>query len=266
MGRSRSQAGETSVASLLKMKSLGTVGFLAVLAFYVAWPLYAGYGIRSSLDGHNVEALNARIDFASVRTTLRPAVAAKVDKVVTDALRKAGTGGGALADQLKARVMPRIVDGVLAGLVTPEMLIRIHASGKSFKEALDSLVLERAGQADGFGGFLVVPQDGQPGGAKSKLEEIAGSYGVDLTKVLGGAGVKEGAEQAAEPSTTLPALGESRARPKYGLGNIKHFSLTGPLGLSIGVARDPGARKPELTADLTFVDGTWKLTGLAPEL
>ena len=134
-----SRSGRTSVASLLKTKSLGTVGFLAVLAFYVAWPLYAGYEIKTSLDTHNVEALNARIDFPSVRVSLKPAVAAKVDKVVTDALRRAGTMGGALADKLKGQVTPRIVDGVLNALVTPEMLIRIHTSGKSLKEVLDGL-------------------------------------------------------------------------------------------------------------------------------
>src|SRR5262245_26016658 len=131
MSGSRSSKSGRSVASLLKMRSLGTIGFLAVLGFYVAWPAFSGYEIKSSLDGHNVEALNARIDFPSVRTSLKPAVAIKVDKVLTDALRKAGTAGGALTDQLKARVMPQIVDGVLANLVKPEMMIRIYASGKS---------------------------------------------------------------------------------------------------------------------------------------
>ena len=264
MGRSR----RTSVASLLKMRSLGTVGFLAVLAFYVAWPLYAGYEIKGSLDTHNVETLNARIDFPSVRVSLKPAVAAKVDQVVTDALRRAGSMGGALGDQLKGQVMPRIVDGVLNVLVTPEMLIRIHASGKSLKEALDGLVLERASAAQGLGGFMIVPQEA-PGadGQRSKLEEIAGSLGIDTGKVLGGLGAK-GAETAAgaaaAPVDILPAKGG--AKPRYGIGNIKHFSFNGPLGLSVGLARDAKARKPDLTADMSFVDGSWKLTGLVPEM
>lgn len=263
MSRSRG----TSVASLLKTRSLGTVGFIAVLAFYVAWPLYAGYEIKTSLDGQNVEGLNARIDFPSVRTSLRPAVAAKVDAVFTDALRRTGTAGGALTDQLKARVMPRIVDGVLAVLVTPEMLIRIHASGRSLKEALDGLVLERASQAQGLDGLMIVPDDrpGGDGGTRSRLEEIAGKLGIDTSKVLGGAVAKDGAAASgAPPAELLPA--KSGEKPKYGLGNIKHFSFTGPLGLSVGISRDARARKPELTADLTFVDGSWKLTGLVPEL
>jgi hypothetical protein len=31
------------------------------------------------------------------------------------------------------------------------------------------------------------------------------------------------------------------------------------------VSRDAAWRKPEVTADLSFVDGSWKLTGLTPE-
>ena len=257
MSRSRGMP----VSRILKVRSLGTLGFAAALAFYVAWPLYAGYEIKSSLDTQNVEGLNAKIDFPSVRVSLRPAVAEKVDKIVTDALRRAGTAGGALTDQLKGQVMPRIVDGVLATLVTPEMLIRIHASGKSFKEALDGMVLERASQQQGLGGFMIVPQD-QQGGTKSKLEEMAGKLGIDTSKVFGGAVGKEVA--MSEPAEPLPA--KSREKPKYGIGNIKNFSFNGPLGLSVGVSRDAAARKPELTADLSFVDGSWKLTGLVPEL
>lgn len=259
MARSRSG---TSVASLLKMRSLGSIGFAAVLAFYVAWPLYAGYDIKSSLDGHNVEALNARVDFASVRTSLKPSVTAKVDKVVSDALRKTGTVGGAIADRFKAQVMPRIVDGVLATLVTPEMMIRIHASGRSLKEALDGLVLERASQTQGIGGGLMIVSGDETEGGRSRIEEIAGALGIDSKKALGGAGAQDAASGAAG-SAALPA--KSGPLPKYGLGNIKHFSLNGPLGLSIGVSRDAAGRKPELTADLSFVDGSWKLTGLTPE-
>ncbi|WP_439543315.1 DUF2939 domain-containing protein [Hyphomicrobium sp.] len=258
----RSPSG-TSVASLLKMRSLGTIGFAAVLLFYVAWPLYAGYDLKSSLDGRNVEALNTRVDFASVRTSLRPSVAAKVDKVVSDALRKTGMAGGAIADRFKAQVMPRIVDGVLATLVTPEMLIRIHASGRSLKEALDGLVVERASQTQGIGGGLMIVSGDETQGGRSRIEEIAGALGIDSKKALGGAGAQDAANGAAgSGSAALPAKGGPL--PKYGLGNIKHFSLNGPLGLSVGVSRDASGRKPELTADLSFVNGSWKLTGLTP--
>ncbi|WP_295559562.1 DUF2939 domain-containing protein [uncultured Hyphomicrobium sp.] len=259
-----SRSGRQSVASFLKVRSLGTFGFLVALAFYVAWPLYAGYEIKSSLDTHNVEVLNTRVDFPSVRLSLKPAVSAQVDKVISDALRRAGTLGGAFGDQLKGQVMPRIVDAVLNAFVTPEMLIRIHASGKSFKEALDGIVLERTSKAQGLGGLMIVPTD-QSEGARSQIEDIAGKLGIDTSKVFGGAVRKDTDAAAHEPvAEVLPAKGSEK--PKYGIGNIKHFSFNGPLGLSVGVARDAAAKKPELTADLSFVDGSWKLTGLVPEM
>lgn len=246
------------------MRSLGTIGVLAVLAFYVAWPLYAGYEIKSSLDTHNVEGLNARVDFPSVRVSLRPAVTAQVEKVMSDALRKTGTMGEALGEQLKGQVMPRIVDSVLNAFVTPEMLIRVHASGKSFKEALDGIVLERASQ-QGIGGMMIVPSDSSEG-SRSKIDGIAGKLGIDTSKVFGGAVRKETGTAVVEPvPEVLPAKGGGE-KPTYGLANIKHFSFNGPLGLSVGVARNASAKTPELTADLTFIDGAWKLTGLVPEM
>lgn len=256
---SRSRTGP-SVMSLLEMRSLGTLGFLGVLAFYVAWPLYAGYDLKTSLEGRNVERLNARVDFESVRVSLKPAVTAKVDKVLTQAFKRLGTAGGALADKLKVQMMPRVVDGVLATLVTPEMLIRIHASGRTFKDALDGLVLERASQPPGVmgKGLTIVSRDNS-GESRKSLEEIARALGMDPDKALGAAdaGVAGDAESA-------PLAAKGGPRPKYGLNNVKHFSLNGPLGLSVGVARDATARQPDLTADFAFVDGSWKLTGLVP--
>lgn len=255
MARSRSTADGTPIGSLLRMRSLGTLGFLAVLAFYVAWPLYAGYEIRSALDDRSPEGLTARIDFASVRVSLKPAVAAKVDQVLTDALRRGGAVGSAVSDSLKARVMPRVVEAVLNGLVTPEMLIRIHLSGKSLKEALDGVVLEQAAATQGTGGIMIL-SGGESEATRSRIAEIAGALGIDAGKALEGAGGGKDAAPAVE-SAAAP-------RPKYGLGNIKHFSLTGPLGLSVGVARNAAAQKPELTAEMRFTGGTWKLVALVP--
>jgi hypothetical protein len=253
-----------SFRSLPGIKSLGSVGLLAALAFYVGWPLYSGYEIKTALDRSDAPGLTTRIDFDRVRVSLRPAVAAKVDKAVSDMLAKAGTAGGALGDKLKAQIMPRIVDGVLATLVTPEMLIRIHASGSTLKEALDGLVADRASKSEGLGGFLIT----SPGesGSGNKLDEIAGKFGIDTKKVFGGVASDSAPPPAPAPEDVLAAKGGGKPKPQYGIGNIKQFSLSGPLGLTVAVARDPAARKPDLTAEMTFIDGGWKLTGLVPTL
>lgn len=262
MSRSRAQGKGTPLAKLLKMRAFGALGVIVVAAFYVAWPLYAGYEIKSSLDAGDAARLSSRIDFASVRVSLRPAVAKQVEDVIEAQLRKAGAMGSLVPAQLKDTLIPQIAEGVLVAFVTPEMLIRVHASGRSLKEALESIVIERASlEEGGLGRFLVVSEGGQDpqGERRSRLEEIAGSFGVDVGKVLGGLAVGAEAAQAQGAEPAGP-------RPNYGLGNIKHVSVVGPLGLSIGVSRDPKGSRPELTAEMGFVDGSWKLTGLVPAL
>ena len=258
----------TPLKSLLKVRSFGTIGVAAIAAFYIALPLYAGYDLNSSLERGDAARLSDRVDFASVRVSLRPAVTKAVEDVVNAQLKKAGTTAVIVAEQFKDTLMPRIVDGVLASLVTPEMFIRIHASGRSLKDALEGLVIERASGSEGLGSLLIVSGDSPDGAKPSRLEEIAGSFGIDVRKVLGGAGSAAGATTAASDSgrdgTTNPLSRVDGAPPKYGFDNIKHVSLRGPFGLSIGVARNPKARKPDLTADMSFVGGSWKLTGLVP--
>jgi hypothetical protein len=78
MSRTTSRAG-SPFKSLLKFRSYGALVFALVLAFYVAWPLYAGYDIKSSLEAGNPAGLNAHVDFPSVRVSLRPSVEKKVD-------------------------------------------------------------------------------------------------------------------------------------------------------------------------------------------
>jgi hypothetical protein len=244
-------------------KSFGTIGFIAVLAFYVAWPAYSGYQIKTSLEAEDPAGLSAKIDFPSVRVSLRPVVAEKVDKLVTELARKAGPAGGALADQLKAKFEGPIVDGVLATMVTPEMMIRIAAEGRSLKDIIDGLVAERAAKESGLGDFLGTPGDGA--GGLGKLDEIAGQLGID-TKGLGGLfGKKSKAEQPAAEALPAKSSGTSQRR-RFGFGNIKQFGLSGPLGISLGVSRDASSAKAELTADMSFVDGDWKLTGLVPKI
>lgn len=252
----------TPLSKLLKVRAFGTIGVIAIAAFYVAWPLYAGYDLKSSLDDRDATRLSARVDFPSVRVSLRPAVQKQVEDIFDAQIKKAGTAGAIVSEQIKETVLPRVVDGVLATLVTPDMLIRIHASGQSLKEVLSGMVVARASGSEGLGSLLIVSANDPDGGQKSALEEIAGSLGIDVGKALGGA-TGGGAANAAPVAKTVP-LKSSGPPPKYGFDNIKHVSVIGPFGVSIGVSRNPKARKPELTAEMGFVDGSWKLTGLVP--
>jgi hypothetical protein len=245
------------------MKSLGSLAFLGLMAFYIAWPAYSGYEIKAALDARNAERLSAKVDFPSLRASLRPAVAVKVEKMLVETLRQAGPSRGPLTDELRAQLMPPIIDGVLAVLVTPETLIRIHAEGATMKDAIDMIVAERAGEGVGIAGLL--SKDAGAGASESTLSKIGKAVekiGLDPNKALGGLFSKK---EAPQPQATPPTT-DHRAGPAYGLENIKRFGLNGPLGVAVGLAQDPRAREPDLTAEMSFVGGDWKLTGLVPKI
>lgn len=249
------------------MKSLGTLLFVAALAFYVAWPVYSGYEIKTSLDARDAERLSAKIDFPSLRASLRPAVATKVEKTLTAALKKAGPGSGPLTDELRAKLMPGIIDAVLAVLVTPEMLIRVHSDGTNLKDVIDGIVAERAMMSGGLGD-LIVASPGASGseGGLGNLGKIAEKLGIDPGKALGGlAGKKQEPESAASKTEPI-STGTQQMALGYGPENVKRFGLNGPLSVVVGVAKDPKARDADLTAEMSFVNGDWKLTGLVPKI
>ncbi len=250
-------------------KLLSSLLFLAAIAFYVAWPAYSGYEIKTSLDAKDAARLSAKIDFPAVRASLRPAVAAKVEQTLTAALKKAGPGAGPMTDELRAKLMPGIIDAVLAVVVTPETLIRIHSDGTNLKDVIDGIVAERAALSGSLGD-LIVAAPGASGdeGGFGNLGKIAEKLGIDPSKALGGlTGKKEAGEAppVAPPAATMEA-GPKKMALGYGPENIKRLGLNGPLSVVVGVAKDPKAREADLTAEMSFVDGDWKLTGLAPNI
>ncbi len=242
------------------MKSLGGLALLFVLGFYVLWPAYSGYEIRSALEARDPARLSAKVDFPSLRASLRPAVAVKVEKLLAEGLKKAGPAAGTLTDEIKARLMPRIIDGILAVVVTPEALVRIYGEGADIKEAIDRIAAERVAQGDALGellaGKLSVP-DGDE--TKDALGKLAEKIGLDPSN-LGGLLSKSKSKELV--TTTAKA---AKPTPHYGVENIKQFGLNGPLGVAVGIARDPKASKADITVEMGFVDSDWKLTGLVPK-
>jgi hypothetical protein len=47
---------------------------------------------------------------------------------------------------------------------------------------------------------------------------------------------------------------------------VKGFGPLGPLGFWVGFARDKAAAAAEVIAEMRFVNGDWKLTGLKPQV
>jgi hypothetical protein len=252
------------------MKILSALLIFVAVCFYGLWPAYSGYSIKSAFDAADPAALESKVDFPSVRASLRPAVSAEVESVMADLLKKAGPSGDVLLDQARQQALPQIVDTALATLVTPATLIRIYTEGRSLKQGMEAIVRERAGSAEGIGGVrggIAGTDPAKTAETLGKLGKIAQDMGIDTNKVLSGLLGNKDAAQAPDGVPAHQPVQEAAgggAKPKYGLGNIKHLGFDGPLAIAIAVARDPAARDSDLTAQMSFVDGDWKLTGLVP--
>jgi hypothetical protein len=237
------------------------LALVLAVGFYVGWPAYSGYEIRTALEAKDATLLGRKIDFASVKESLRPAATAQAEKVLAEALQKAGPAAGSLNEQTKAQILPKLVDATLAAVVTPENLIRFYAAGAS-KEALAGIVTEQMGTVgipglDKIGGLT----GGSPGGL-GNLSELGKSIGLDTGKLGGLFGKKE----TASPPPQTTGSTQTGEQPSYGLANVKQFGPTGPLGIALGVAKDPAATEPDVTVEMSFIDNDWKLTAIRPRI
>jgi hypothetical protein len=232
------------------------IGFmvLALLGFYVAWPAYTGYRIKTALDTDNSALLASKIDFDSVRLSLKPTVSAEVEKAMTAAIEQGGGDNQQLLLQIKTQLAPKIIDTALAAMVTPETILRVHREGGDFKTTLAKIISEKVG--DGGAGA---------GGGIDILGKIAKSAGIDPNAALGsllGKKPPAHAQSPVAPSTASTTV----KRPAFSMANIKSFSFNGPLGFSVGVAKDPSTALSDVTADLAFTGGDWKVVGVRPRV
>jgi hypothetical protein len=220
---------------------------IALLGFYVAWPAWSGYVIREALRSQDAARLASKINFERVRASLLPVVTAKVDEGVGRYQSQLGGAGAILLEQFKKDALPKVVDATLRVLVTPQMIIRLASEAGPIREGIDRVVREQLGRRAA----------GSAGGSEPASPQAGGQgLGGLLGKVL-----KRGDQQpaAAEPAAPTPT------QRTYSLENIKSLSLNGPLSFRIGIAKDPAATEPDITAEMSFTGFDWKLTGLIPK-
>ena len=215
------------------MKKLLLLVLCLLLAFYVGWPMWSAYRIHAALEANDARALESKVDFPSVRASLKPVVTAEVERVMDKA---AGRGlGQILGGALKQQVGPQLVETILNGFVTPKQIAELYARRGDIREILAERIGKRR---DGGGG----------GGGRDQPEPE--------TKPDSGRG-------DASPNTATAGGGRA-PRQKFGFRNVKRLAFTGPLAFEIGVARDTAAASPDLTAQLGFTGFDWKLVGLTP--
>jgi Protein of unknown function (DUF2939) len=242
---------------------IGLAVLLLVAGFYVAWPAYTGYRIKTALETSDPGLLAAKIDFDQVRTSLRPAVTAEVTKAAAAGVQAGGAANAELLQQMTAKLLPTVVDKVLAETVTPETLLRVYKDGGDLKATLTKIMSEKTGGGLGSPSGAAAPG---AGGLGDLVGAAARSAGIDPGKALGGLfGKKDSAP--AEPAATQPAPATPAAPSGKGvsLANIKSFGFSGPLSFYVGVAKDPASAVPDVTADMAFTGGDWKIVAVRPK-
>lgn len=247
------------------------------LGFYVAWPAWSGYQIKTALDAGDADTLREKIDFVSVRESLRPAATHHAGQMLNDALRQNGSPvATVLDDDARATLLPKVVDSTLNQVVTPQNLIRIARHGGTVKDAVAKIVKEQ--MRGSLGGLSALSNLGkvrigdEDGGAGTELDIgglVGGIVGAatgnqsGLGDLFGGSNANQ-AEPARQPEPEPVAKTKSKKR-KFSFDNIKTFGFAGPLGLQVGVAQDPKAKRADLTAEMGFRDFDWKLVALRPK-
>lgn len=240
------------------MKRFIALVIVALLGFYVAWPAWTGYAIRSALQEQDATALAAKIDFERVRESLRPVVTRKIDEGVDRYQAQLGAAGGMVLGRLRQSVVPKVVDASLNRLLTPESVIRIAAEAGPLKESLDRIMREQIGLGVPGGG---APVDAGIGGA-TEPRGLGGLFG----KVLkGSGGAPPAGAQGMEPQPA-PGQAPERTKRKFSLANVKSFGVNGPLSFRVGVAKDPASVEADVTAELAFTGGDWRVVGLVPRI
>jgi hypothetical protein len=209
------------------MKKIILLALCLLLAFYVGWPMWSAYKIHAALEANDARTLETKVDFPSVRESLKPTITSEVERAMDKAA--GGVAGAILGGALKQKLAPQLVETILNGVVTPQRIGEFYQRRGDIKDILAERMAKRA---------------------KREIETAGGG---SSTEQVG-------------TETPVPAMvgADGKTRPKLGFGNLKRFAFTGPLGFEVGVARDASAATPDIVAQLGFKGFDWKLVGLVP--
>jgi len=264
------------------MKKLFALIIVGLLGFYVGWPGYTGYQIRTALEAEDAALLARKIDFPQVRGSIRGPVMSEIDVRLGEMVQKYGGALGVTKDKIRMDRVGSIVDGALADVVSPEKLGGLYKRGGDVSGAIQQAVLRQIDKAGGL--MTLIDSAGNAGGtgedAGGNSASIGGfnvSGGIggllksgEARKVLGEVSKQVGGGAGLDVSMLFPkksaGTNSGGDSGSFSFGNIKHFGFDGQLEMELGVAKNAEAVQPDVTARMSFQDFDWKITGLAPNL
>jgi hypothetical protein len=108
-----------------------------LLVFYVAWPAWSIYQIYDALEKNDATTLERKIDFPSVRESLKPAIRAvidsRLDRTTGDAAGQPRDGG------LRQQIGPQLMETVLNKIVTPQGIASLYAWRGDISQVLEDV-------------------------------------------------------------------------------------------------------------------------------
>jgi hypothetical protein len=257
---------------------------LAAVGFYVAWPAYTGYRIHRALEAGNQPALEATIDFPSVRQSMRGPVIRQVDRRIEAVMRDLGPATKAVADQIPRDKIEQVIDGALATVVTPPQVIDIYAKGGNYNAAIKEAIMAEIDKIGGLPALLGLGKALAGSGEQAVGTEEAASIGgfkipgelaellqnKEVANALGGLAGKIGLDPAKladhlfpPPKQTEPGNGRTG---EFGFGNIKGFGFAGPTAMRLSVAKSAASADPDVTTEIAFKNYDWRVTKVIPDL
>lgn len=267
------------------MKRLILLIVFLVIGFYVVWPAFTGYRIYQGLEGNDPGILAAKIDFPSVRQSMRGPVLAQVNTRIESVMKDLGPATQLVGGQIPHDNIEKIIDGALATVVEPKRIAEIYANGGDINAAIKGAVLE---EIDKMGGLVKVLKldklltqgdegEGSSTGASIGGIKIPGGLGKllksrEVSEAIGNIAGKIALDPGKMAGKLFPPSGGStgaakpKDKPAYGFDNVKSFAFPSATAMQVGVARSPTAADPEVTAELAFRNYDWRVTKLIPNL
>ncbi len=240
------------------MKRLLLIILFALLAFYIAWPAISAWQIHGAIEAEDPARLATKVDFPSVRESMRPAVERKITEKIEELKSGGGSTAAIVAGLVRGGLLENVTTVVLQSIVTPENMIRLVREPGTLPEKIDRIVKRQMGSAG----------IGQPAG---RLGSGSGAVGSIVKNLNTASGVRDvvktiGGDKAEGKTGSVKNREGGSGAPRLGLANIKSFGFAGPFAFDIGLARDASAAAPDLTARMEFKEFDWKLSRVVPHL
>ena len=116
------------------------LALVLVATAYVGSPFFTAWSIRDAIQRGNAAYLERKIEWDTVRSTLRESlVRATFDRPAADViLGETGAEKPGLWQRIKARIGQRALDGFVASYVTPEGLSQLFQYRKAYRQAVSA--------------------------------------------------------------------------------------------------------------------------------